>query len=315
MVAMIRRGFLAGGAMAAVIAACARPEPKPVPDARAEAAYPPIGRLVEAEDGLVHATDEGEGGPPAILLHGANANLRDWTFSVSGRLAQDRRVVAMDRPGFGYSSREAGAWTPGRQARRLRAAARAMGVERPVIVGHSWGAAVALAWALDAPDEVSGVVSVSGMTMPWGVGADIMDALGVGEIGVAYYTARLTRTAENGGVEAFIARAFRPQTPPPGFVAYVGAPLSLRAGALAANSADLAGTQRYLSDLAPRYRDLAVPAAAVHGAADWLLDPERHAIAFAARAPRARVAVLDGVGHMAHHARPEALAEALAAFG
>ena len=76
-------------------------------------------------------------------------------------------MVAFDRPGFGYSERPRDrSWTPTAQARLLRRACRRLGVERPVVVGHSWATLVALAWALQAPQEVAGLVLASGYYYP-----------------------------------------------------------------------------------------------------------------------------------------------------
>lgn len=302
---MLRRTFIAG-AGASLAAACSGA--KPIAPTSAETAYPPLGRILSVGSAKVHATDEGAGGPPVILIHGASGNVRDWTFSITGRLAERRRVIAMDRPGFGYSTREGGdAWRPSAQAAQLRAAARQMGAERPIVVGHSWGAAVALAWALDAPDDVSGVVAVSGAMMPWGGMASALASLGFGDVIVGYYNSRMTKTAAEGGVDRFISRAFRPQRPPVGYVDYVGAPLALRENTLAANGDDLANTHRAVSELSSRYADLAVPLEVMHGDADWLLGFDQHALGIARLAPDARVTRLSGVGHMAHHARPDML--------
>lgn len=306
---VLRRTFLVG-AGATALTACSEPTRNAVSSVVAERAYPPIGRLVDVDGLVVHATDEGKG-PPVVLIHGANVNLRDWTHSLAARLATGHRVVAMDRPGFGHSKRGSDASTPDRQARQLRRAARAMGVRRPVVVGHSWGAMVALAWALDAPDDVAGVVSVSGTTMPWGLGIDIIDALGVGRIGVDWYMASLARRAQDGAIEDFVERAFRPQSPPAGYLDYVGAPLSLRAETLAANGEDLAQTQSALSALSKRYAGLTVPVEILHGEDDWLLDVRRHALAFSERLGDVNVQVAAGVGHMAHHARPDLLHAAI----
>lgn len=286
-----------------------------VPDADAEAAYPAAGRILAVDGGRVHATDDGPragAGRPVILIHGANVNLRDWTYATTARLARTRRVIAMDRPGFGYSDRGPGDWTPARQAARLRAAAATLGAKRPVIVGHSWGAAVALAWALDAPESISGVVCVSGATMPWGAAADLLSALGVARMGATVYTEALARKASAGAVEAFVARAFTPQRPPQGYLAHVGAPLSLRLRTLLANRADLANTHRYLAAQARRYPALTAPVEILHGDADWLLSVGRHARGLADRLPDARVTIAPGVGHMAHHARPDLLEAAVA---
>lgn len=308
---MMRRGFLLGGG-ASALTACAAAQ-SGVSAAQAEAAFPPLGRFYGAPGRTVHATDQGQGeGPPLILFHGASGNLRDWTFSIAPRLARSRRVIAMDRPGFGYSERpaEEGAWRPSAQAAQLRAAAREMGAEKPVLIGHSWGASVALAWALDAPEEVSGVVTVSGVTMPWGGVAPVFDAIGFGPLIAAAYNRRMLRAAKSGGAERFIDRAFRPQTPPEGYFDYVGAPLAIRDDTLAANGQDLANTNRGVTEIAARYGELSVPVAALHGEADWLLDVDQHGRAFAA-ASGARLTTLPGVGHMAHHAATDRLADAV----
>jgi pimeloyl-ACP methyl ester carboxylesterase len=75
--------------------------------------------------------------------------------------------VAFDRPGYGYSDRPAGKlWTAAAQAHLLRRAFAELGLERPVVVGHSWGTLVALALALDHPDAVGGLVLISGYYKP-----------------------------------------------------------------------------------------------------------------------------------------------------
>jgi len=312
---MRRRRFLAATAAlgtVAATAACSGRVASPLPDEVAERAFPPIGRIVEVDGLPVHAFEKGDGdGPPVILLHGASVNLRDWSFDLMDRLAQGRRVIAMDRPGFGYSGRGPGAWPPQKQAAHLRAAARQLGAEKPIVVGHSWGGAVAVAWGLDFPEDVTGVVPVSGATMPWGGAATVFQTLGVGRLGVDYYQAKLSREAEEGSVEAFVARAFRPQVPPPGYVDYVGAPLSLRAATLEANAQDLASLHLALRKMAPRYPDMAVPVESVHGERDWLLGPDQHVREFAALVPDINTAVAPGVGHMAHHARPDLLIAAI----
>ena len=282
-----------------------------MPDAVATNAYPPLGQIIDVGGRKVHATDTGSGGPPVILIHGSNVNLRDWTYSLAGDLAKRRRVIAMDRPGYGYSERGPEKWSPAKQAAQLRAAARQLGAERPIVVGHSWGAAVALAWALDAPQEVSGVVSVSGTSMPWGTAVDVLDGLGIVQAGAHYYSSRLVRRADEGAIEAFVARAFRPQSPPPGYLDYVGAPLSLRESTMKANGQDLAQTHASLTELSRRYAHMTVPVEIVHGERDWLLTVERHVTGFAERLPDAHVSVAPGVGHMAHHARPDLVEAAI----
>jgi len=281
-------------------------------DGEAEERYPPLGALIDVDGLKVHATDTATGGPPVILIHGSNVNLRDWTFSLSERLGARNRVIAMDRPGYGYSQRGPERWTPSRQAEQLRAAAAKMGAERPIVVGHSWGALVALSWALDAPQTVSGVVSVSGTTMPWGLMVNVLDGLGVMRRGVTFYSERLARNAASGAIEAFVRRVFWPQAAPEGYLDYVGAPLSLRPATMRANAEDLAQTHAALASLSKRYGALKTPVEIVHGERDWLLSISRHVTGFVQRVPHAHAAVAPGVGHMAHHARPDLVEAAIA---
>ena len=318
---MVRRelllgaGAVVGMAGAATIAGKATRAPAAAPDKdlAAEAAYPPLGRIIDVAGEKVHATDQGSG-QPVVMIHGASGNLRDFTFDLTEPLATRFRVIAMDRPGFGYSTRasDENAWTPFAQASQLRAAAKQMGVEKPIVVGHSWGAAVALAWAIDAPDEVAGVVTASGAMMPWGGLADFAALIGVGDAGARWYARRLSERAETGGIADFITRAFRPQRPPPGYIEYIGGELAVRARTLAANTQDFANIQAAMRMLEPRYRDLNIPIEVIHGDEDWLLDFDRHALGAAKLLPQAKVTRLNGVGHMAHHASPETLNAAIA---
>jgi pimeloyl-ACP methyl ester carboxylesterase len=98
------------------------------------------------------------------------------TFSFMGRLTDRYRVTAFDRPGQGYTDRARpgldGPWagdaeSPSEQAAMLREAASALGIERPIVLGHSYAGSVALAWGLDDPEGTAAVVNVSGASMPW----------------------------------------------------------------------------------------------------------------------------------------------------
>ena len=306
---MNRRTFMLGSAAsAAALAGCSSPVPFDGTAIRAE--YPPIGRFTEAYGLRVHYWERGEG-QPVVLVHGASGNLRDWTFSIAPRLARNYRVIVFDRPGFGYSDRPTiDGWDPAVQARVLRAAAVSIGAERPIVVGHSWGGALALAWGLEFPRETAGVVPVSSVSMPYGGLATIVRAIGLDGVLIEAYMDRLIERAREGGIDEFIARVFRPQQVPEGYVEHVGAPLALRRGTLMANGEDLQNVNIALRRMEPRYASLSVPVEIVHGQADFI-DWDDHAAPLAERVPQARLTLLPGVGHMAHHAAPYELAQAI----
>lgn len=309
---LLRRAVLASGALAvlAALAACARP-PRP---AEIEAANPPRGAFVQSEGLRVHYVESGPVDAPAVvLIHGATGNLNDMTFDLAPRLADRFRVIAFDRPGLGYTERpEARGWDPAVQARVLRGAAEALGVERPVLVGHSWGAAVAMAWAVQTPEAVAGVVAVSGATMPYDDGENgpwthiVTSRLAAG-IGVRVLKARV----EDDGGRATLERIFRPQEPPEGYLDHLQPELLLRPESFRANVEDIVRLDAALARLAPRYDDLDVPVEVLHGTADRIVGPTIHAEPLAERLPRAELRLFEGVGHMLHHARPEAVVAAV----
>jgi pimeloyl-ACP methyl ester carboxylesterase len=126
---------------------------------RAETQCPPTGEFIEVDGVRLHYVDRGVG-PPVVLLHGNGVMLQDW---VLGLAAEHHRVIAFDRPGFGYSSRpRSSVWTPAAQANLIAAALKQIGVGPAVVVGHSWGTMVALALVLDNADVSAGLVLLSG---------------------------------------------------------------------------------------------------------------------------------------------------------
>ena len=103
-----------------------------------------------------------------MLLHGNGVTNEDWRLSgVTERAARHYRVIAFDRPGLGYSERPKDQpWTPDAQAVLIHAALQQMGITQPVMVGHSWGALVAAAYAIAYPEALRGLVLISGYYFP-----------------------------------------------------------------------------------------------------------------------------------------------------
>lgn len=130
---------------------------------RAEEEHPPIGRFLDVAGTRLHYVDRGLGSP-VVLLHGNGVTLEDFVASgVLDAATAGHRVIAFDRPGFGYSARpRTTVWTPRAQARLIAAALVELGVEDAMIVGHSWGALVALALALEHPGAAAGLVLMGG---------------------------------------------------------------------------------------------------------------------------------------------------------
>jgi len=277
----------------------------------AEAAYPPTGQILQVRGRAVHADISGAG-PDVVLIHGASGNTRDLTFDLAQRLAARYRVIAFDRPGLGWSD-DVGdpGISPLGQAEILRDAARQLGVTRPVVVGHSYGGAVAMAWALQEPDGPAALVLLGGATMPWPGGLGGWYSLTSSRLGRATVVPLVSAFAPMSRTEDAIASIFAPDPVPPGYAAYVGAGLTLRPGSLGTNARQVNGLRPFIVEMSQAYAQLDLPVEILHGTADTIVPADVHAIPLSAALPDAALTLLPGIGHMPHHADPAAVVAAI----
>lgn len=276
-----------------------------------EATHPPTGQFVDVDGRRVHVHVSGNG-PDLILIHGASGNLRDFTFDLVGRLEADFRVIAFDRPGMGYSD-DLGEATvsPIMQADALRAAAEKLGVRQPIIVGHSYGGAVALAWALRAPGDVAGLVLLAGATHPWEGGLGPLYTLAGSRVGQHTVVPLITAFATDAQAASVADGIFAPQSAPPGYTAHVGTGLAMRRDQFTTNVQQVNGLKPYLERMAPEYPKLTMPIEIIHGTADTTVGLAIHSARLAAEVDSANLTTLEGIGHMPHHTNPDAVVAAI----
>jgi len=284
-------------------------------EARAEAEWPPRGQFVTVEGHRVHAVVTGpEDGsaPDLVLIHGASGNTRDMTFALAPALARHYRVIVLDRPGLGYSERiGSGGATITQQAALLQAAAAQLGATHPIVLGHSYGGAVALAWAVTRPGTLAALVSVAGAAKPWHSPLPTLYRLLSHPVFGPLAAPVLTAFVPDSYVENAVAEIFAPQAAPEGYLAYVGAALTLRRATLRENALQRANLLAEIEALHPRYAEIAIPVEIVHGTADTTVGLSIHARPLADQVPGAALSTLDGVGHMPHHAAPDAVIAAI----
>ena len=108
------------------------------------------------------ARDWGGSGQAVVLLHGLASNARIWDGVASRLAGAGLRVVALDQRGHGASEQPGSGYDFATLGRDLSAALAALGIERPVLAGHSWGANVALQFAADRPGTLAGLALVDG---------------------------------------------------------------------------------------------------------------------------------------------------------
>jgi pimeloyl-ACP methyl ester carboxylesterase len=276
----------------------------------AEKATPPAGRFVDADGVRLHYVERGEG-RPLVMLHGMAALVQDLTSSgLVDRAAARFRVIAFDRPGYGYSKRPGGRlWTPEAQAAVIRAALRKLDVRRPLMLGHSWGTLPALALALDHPDDVAGLVLLAGPYFPVRrpepllLSLPALPALGTALANTAMpLLARATRPQ-------IVRQIFAPDPVPAAFAAFP-AELGLRPSHIQATAGDAGLLQLAGRRLSKRYPELRLPVAIVAGDEDRLV-PYEQAERLQALLPQSSLCRLRGHGHMVHWVAP---AEVMAAI-
>ncbi|RWP22310.1 alpha/beta hydrolase [Mesorhizobium sp.] len=267
------------------------------------------GRFVEAAGVRLHALEQGSG-KPLILLHGNGSSAEDFkTSGIFDEAAKRYRVLAFDRPGFGRSPRPRGKWwTAAAQADLIHAALAQLGIERYLVLGHSWGASVALQLARRHRASVAGIVLVSGYYHPpprLGLVLAALPALPVAG-GVVRHTllpllVRLTWPLA-------MAKIFRPGTISAEFASsakdVASRPTQLRS--IAAESA-LMLAAALAGGRSARYKEPSLPTGIVAGAGDRLFDAQAEAIRLQAEIHGSFVDIIPQAGHMVQHAAPQAV--------
>ena len=275
-------------------------------EAAIEARFPPIGQMVKVDDHHVHVIVEGDG-PDLVLIHGAGGNARDF-YRLIDQLKPRYRVFAVDRPGLGWSSRISPA-TPRDQARVLARAVAKLGAETPLVLGHSYGGAVAMGWALE--DEASALVIVSGATMPWpGALQRFYRVFGSrlgGLIGAPLVSAYLPEARFQASVES----VFGPQAMPVGYINRAAVPLATRSESFRESAAQVKALRPHVVEMSTDYPGITIPVEILHGTSDTTVRPEIHAVPLSELLPDAGLTLLDGIGHTPHHVAEATVIEAI----
>jgi len=278
-------------------------------------AHPPRGRGIDVDGLRQHVVEIGpmsgdERGLPLVLLHGAGCNLEDMRLALCERLAARHRVLLIDRPGAGWSESSGRTFSsPAAQAAMLRDILDSLGIARAVLVGHSWGGALALTFALDHPQRTAGLVLLAPPTHPQlQRRMTRLYRMLATPLAGWLFARTLALPAAAATFDAGIRAAFAPQLPPRHYLKDSAAFLLLRPAAFLANARDMADLRGFLKRQAPRYRELVAPVVIIQGDCDSVVSIEKHAKALAAAAPQAKLVVLPGVGHMPHHADTDRVA-------
>ena len=280
-------------------------------EAAAERQYPPAGQFITAAGQRVHYVEAGSGEQTIVLIHGASGSVNDWTFDLMDRLSDRYRVIAFDRPGLGYTPALSRNVPPREQAEILAEAARALDVTSPVVVGHSYGGSVALAWAVYQPDTISGLVVLAGASNPWQGGDPRFYQALSGRVTGPIMAAAISAWVPDQTVQDAVEGVFLPQAMPPGYDTHFGGDLGLNRARMQENARQRNGLLPHIEAMAPLYPAIDVPTEILHGDADITVPLQVHSVPLSQQIPDANLVVLEGIGHMPHHTNPEDTAQAI----
>ena len=278
---------------------------------RAESDNPPIGRFITVDGVRLHYLEKGRG-QPVVLLHGNGSLLQDFASSILDDAAKRYRVIAVERPGFGYSDRPKGRdWSAEEQAALLRKMLWRLRVDRPVILGHSWAASIALAYAMQYGPEVAAVVAISGYYYPT-ARLDFL-ALGAPALPVVGTVMRNTVSPTLTGLLApkIIAKLFDPNPVAPSFAENFPVPLAIRPSQLRAAAAESGAIIATAARLRRHYGRIPTPVVILAGADDRIVDPYEQSVHLYRDIPDAELRIIPRTGHMVQHSRPKEVLDAI----
>ncbi|SFN53690.1 Pimeloyl-ACP methyl ester carboxylesterase [Thioclava dalianensis] len=279
---------------------------------QAEARYPPDGVFVDIDGQRVHVVTMGDHGPAVVLIHGASGSARDLTFDLAPELAKRYRVFVPDRPGFGYSDPlPAGQDTIFNQAKLLQKATLEVGARNPIVLGHSYGGAVAIAWAVTLPDTLKGLVPVSAPSEMWDSGLPLLYKLTAPPLGQALLVPLISAWTPPAVIAAEVRDVFKPQQMPKGYIRWFGPGMTLRVTTMRVNARERASLKSQIAQMIPKYPQLDLPVVSVHGTADTIVSEKIHAIPFTKTVPGATLISLKGIGHMTPHVATKQVVEAV----
>lgn len=264
--------------------------------------YPPEGQFLTVEGKQIHVVIKGKSGPDVVLIHGLSGNARDFTQALAERLALRHRVLVFDRPGLGYSTDlGVGKDTIVDQARVLKKAAAQLGADKPIVLGHSYGGAVALAWAVRFPGRISGLVLLSTPSQVWEGGMSPFYLINSIPLLAKISTPLLAAYVSEARIERELDTVFIPQKPPLGYGSHIGTGLALQRQTMVVNARHRANLKAELYALVPLYPSLDLPTEILHGDADDTVSIDIHSVPLSRQIPKANLKILEGIGHMPHH--------------
>jgi pimeloyl-ACP methyl ester carboxylesterase len=279
-------------------------------------------KFVTVDGARLHFVIKGAGWP-VVLIHGNPGSCQDWARLYTP-ISSRYQAIAFDRPGHGHSDRPNHRdITVDIQAQMLHAALKELQVERPILVGHSWGGALALAYALEFPDDLSGLVLLAPAVYESDDGVSFLSKLPgfpiIGDVVNFLFTPLIGPWL----VRTDVTKAFAPDPIPKHYLRHVLSEWT-RPKKVKWYSVDDALLNESLPKLSPRYAELLdqngskgseprlpMPISIVAGDSDLIVPASENAYRLYEALPHSQLIVLEKTGHQIPFTRPEAVVDAI----
>jgi pimeloyl-ACP methyl ester carboxylesterase len=268
-----------------------------------------LSKFVTVNEARLHFVIKGAG-RPVVLIHGNPGSCQDWG-RLYGPLASRYCGFAFDRPGHGHSDRpNHRPITVDVQAQMLHTALKELNVEQPILVGHSWGGALAVAYALEFPADLSGAVLLAPAVYESEDGVSFLTKLPawpvVGDLVNFLFTPLLGAWI----VREDLQKAFSPDLVPKHYLRHVLSEWT-RPKKVKWYSVDDALLNESLAKFTERYSGIRVPVVIVTGDSDLIVPAKENAHRLYEALPHAELVVLEKTGHQIPFTRPDAVVDAI----
>jgi pimeloyl-ACP methyl ester carboxylesterase len=271
--------------------------------------HPAPGKWVGPPGSRLHYIERGNGEPAVVMLHGDPGLALDFE-RVSALVSPSHRALAFDRPGYGWSERPQASMSPVDQARLLHSALQELHVDRPVLVGFSFGGITSLAYAIEYPKELRGLVLVAPVADPVDghpptAAQRLMATPAVGPL----FAWTVATTLASPAIASGFGEAFSPRPVDPGALAD-GQVHFRRPSELLASANDWVTLERAMPAIAARYREISAPVELLQAGDDRIVGPS-HGRAVLAALPATPSSTIPQTGHLIPYTHPELIAAAV----
>jgi pimeloyl-ACP methyl ester carboxylesterase len=267
-----------------------------------ESTYPNIGELTDVGgfrmNSLHLPAPANANLPPIVFIHGASGNLRDQETAFRPVLEGRAEMLFVDRPGHGYSERGGPENDfPDGQAGAIAKLMDKRGIKKAIIVGHSFGGAIAASFALYHPEKTAGLLFLAPATHPWPGGIDWYYNVTARPVLGRLFSHLLALPAGLTMLDDATRSVFSPNPCPDSYVEQGAPALVLRPETFRYNAIDVANLNSYAARVAPHYPEIKTPTVIITGDTDAIVAEEIHSVGLARDIDGSELIWIHNLGH------------------